>query len=142
MCAILNQSIAGTNIVYIDVPTTGGELSAGTSFKVTEALAVESPGAQDTERVKAGPVTLRWADDSSEDGYELTVYDALGNLVHENKDVPRVTGNPSVTYALDASAFKVGMIYQFKAKSWRSTRTSRSYISSTEDLRGVFEISP
>lgn len=135
-----DEAIAGTSVVFVDV-TAGGTVQLEQSFKVTEALAVEGPGAENVEQMAAGMLPLRWADDSSEDGYELRVYDALGTLVHEDLGVPRVSGGAGVSYMLDATRYQPGMIYQFRVKSWRESRGKRSYISATEDLRGVFELS-
>lgn len=135
-----DEAIAGTSVVFVDVAA-GADVQLDQSFKVTEALAVESPGAEHVEQMAAGMLPLRWADDSSEDGYELRVYDALGTLVHEDLNVPRVSGGAGVSYMLDATSYEHGMIYQFRVKSWREARGKRSYISATEDLRGVFELS-
>jgi hypothetical protein len=107
-------------------------------FKITGALDVVGPGAKDPEVVK-GDVTFEWADDSSEDGYELTVLDTFGNEVWKDTEVPRVTGSASVTLAYGGPALTAGY-YQFRAVSWRSDKKSmaRTYISATEDLKGVF----
>jgi hypothetical protein len=78
---------------------------------------------------------LRWADDSSEDNYEVVVFDALGNKVWEDLEVPRVTGNAEVTVAY-AGPVTPGMYYQFRATSIKDGVP----ISRTEDLRGVFVI--
>lgn len=131
-----DEGISGTDVVFIDVAAE--DIALETSFKVTEALRVVSPGADGLESITAAP-TLIWADDSSEDGYELRVYDAFGDLVFEDLDVPRVTGSDNVEYPLELS-FENGMVYQFRAYSWREQGGSgeRSYISSSEDLLGVF----
>jgi len=139
-----DMSIAGTDIVFVTVPATGAAVTLEQSFKVTGALDVVSPGAQGVEEVTAGPLMLRWADDSSEDGYELRVYDALGTLVHEERSVPRVTGGGNVSYVLDtsdATKYPAGMILQFRATSYSTTpQGARTYLSSTEDLKGVFQM--
>ncbi|MFK8001296.1 MAG: hypothetical protein AB8H86_17000 [Polyangiales bacterium] len=131
-----DEGISGTDIVFIDVAAE--DITLDTSFKVTEALRVVSPGAEGLERITAAP-TLMWADDSSEDGYELRVYNAFGDLVFEDLDVPRVNGSDNVEYPLELS-FESGMVYQFRAYSWREQGGSgeRTYISSSEDLLGVF----
>jgi hypothetical protein len=135
-------SIAGTDIVFVDVGSDGAPVTLSTSFKVTGALAIMSPGAQGVEEVAAGMINLSWADDSSEDGYELRVYDAFGAVVHENTMIAGVSGGDKVQYALDASKFAPGMLYQFRVWSFRSKpkQTMRSYISASEDLCGVFQI--
>ena len=53
--------------------------------------------------------------------------------------MPRVNGSDNVEYPLELS-FESGMVYQFRAYSWREQGGSgeRSYISSSEDLLGVF----
>jgi hypothetical protein len=136
-----DESISGTDVVFVDVAA-GQQVSLDQGFKVTEALPIQVPGAEGVEQMSAGMLRLSWGDDSSEDGYELRVYDALGNLVHENLGVPRVSGGASVSYTLDATAYKPGMFYQLRVKSWRDSKGKRSYISASEDLRGVFEIMP
>jgi hypothetical protein len=137
-----DQSIAGTDIVFVDVGSAGSPVTLAQSFKVTGALAVISPGAQDVEEMPLGTINLTWADDSSENGYELRVYDALGTLVHENNMIPSVTGSDKVQYALEAANFAPGMLYQFRVWSWRTKarQTTRTYIAASEDLRGAFKI--
>jgi hypothetical protein len=135
-------SIAGTDIVFVDVGTTGAPVSLSQSFKVTGSLAVGAPGADGVEELPAGTIDLSWADDSSENGYELRVYDAFGTLVHENTMIPSESGTEKVSYVLDGASFVPGMLYQFRVWSWRMAQKQmkRSYISATEDLRGVFQI--
>ncbi len=134
-----DEGISGTDVVFVDVGAAGAAVSLDQGFKVTAALGVVSPGASGVELVAAGNLPLRWQDDSSEDGYELRVYDALGELVHENLTIARVTGAEEVSYTLDASSYKPGMLYQFRVWSFRD-KVGRGYISASEDLRGVFEI--
>ncbi|RLB56641.1 MAG: hypothetical protein DRJ42_02745 [Deltaproteobacteria bacterium] len=132
-----DESIAGTDIVRIDV---AGDLDIADSFKVTEALAVVSPGA-DTIEVITGDPTFVWADDSSEDGYELRVYDSFGEIVHENTMIPGVSGSSDVSYTWTGAALEVGLVYQFRAWSFREPPSgTRTFISATEDLRGVFAV--
>lgn len=137
-----DQSIAGTDIVFVDVGSAGSPVTLAQNFKVTGALAVISPGAQDIEQMPLGTINLTWADDSSENGYELRVYDALGTVVHENTMIPSVSGGDKVQYPLDAASFAPGMLYQFRVWSWRTKahQTARTYIAASEDLRGAFEI--
>lgn len=135
-----DTSIAGTEIVHFEVPAAGGTVSLGDGFKVTEALAVVSPGADGLEVIAAGDPTFVWADDSSEDGYEVRVYDALGALVHEDTMVPRVTGAGNVSYTWSGASLTPGMIYQFRALSFTVDRDgAHVYLSATEDLRGAFQ---
>ena len=108
-----DESIGGTDIVHIEVA--GSDVTTDKSFKITEALAVISPGAYTLEVIDTGEPTFIWADDSSEKGYELRVYDAFGELVHEDTDVPLVSGPDRVTYTWTNAALQAGMIYQFRA---------------------------
>ncbi len=126
-----DEGIAGTDIPEITVA--GDRVSVDQSFKITESLAVVSPGAETPEIVEATP-TFVFADDSSEDGYQVVVYDAFGDLVWENLEVPRVTGNKNVEVPYEGPALRSGMYYQFRATSFKDG----SAISRTEDLRGVF----
>ena len=133
-----DTNIGGTDLVYVDVPEAGGRVSLPESFKVTGALTTISPGAETLEIVGATP-TFTWADDSSEDGYDLRVFDAFGALTYEALGLPRVTGSSSVTHTYAGPALVPGMIYQFRVLSWRE-RGGRTPISATEDLRGVFQV--
>jgi hypothetical protein len=129
-----DTSIAGTQIVHIQV-TSGNNTTLPTSFKVTGALDVISPGKDSPEAVTAAPV-LTWVDDSSEDGYTVVVYDAFGNVAWGPTNLPKFTGsNPSIQYT---GPLDKGMFYQFKATSWRNSGTGTTNISNTEDIRGVF----
>jgi hypothetical protein len=125
-----DTSIGGTDIVHVEV--TGSSVSLE-GFKVTGALAVVSPGADEPEAVPA-TFDLSWEDDSSEDTYDLTVHDALGELTWEQTGVPGVTGNMAVVVPYAGPALMPGMFYQFRAVSIKDGVP----ISATEDLRGVF----
>jgi hypothetical protein len=134
-----DSSIGGTAIQHISV---GSDVVDVTSFKITGALAVVAPGAEDPEAVAADGLSFQWADDSSEDGYELTVLDTFGTEVWKDTEVPRVTGSANVTHAYGGPELTLGY-YQFRAVSWREDKgaaAGRVYISATEDLRGVFII--
>jgi hypothetical protein len=139
-----DMAIAGTAIQHIEVPAAGGQVPLAESFKVTGALDVVGPGADGVEVISTAMPTLEWADDSSEDGYEVRVYDAFGNMVFEDTNIASVSGGGSVRYPWTSASLTPGMIYQFRATSWRTghTGTARTYISATEDLRGVFEYQP
>ncbi len=128
-------SIAGTDLQEITVMS-GQDTIVDASFKITEALAVIGPGAETPEAITAAP-SFQWGDDSSEDYYSLQVYDAIGTLVLDEPMVPRVTGNPAVTFPFDGELM-AGMYYQFRATSWKDGQP----ISRTEDQRGVFVYSP
>ncbi len=131
-----DAGIGGTEVIRIDVSGTDVDLDV---FKVTAALEVIMPGADTIETISGDP-TFEWADDSSEDGYELRVYDAFGEVVHENTMIPSVSGAATVTYTWSGAMLDAGMIYQFRAWSYRDRTGARSYISATEDLRGVFRV--
>lgn len=135
-----DSGIAGTDIQAITVPTSG-TASVPESFKVTGALAVLGPGVEVPEVVTTPPM-LRWADDSSEDRYELRVFDALGTIVWEDLAVPGQSGGSAVEVAYGGPALQAGMYYQFRATSIRETANKTSPISRTEDLRGVFVFMP
>jgi hypothetical protein len=131
-----DESIGGTELQHV---TVAGAAVDVPGFKITGALDVVGPGAEAPEPVTAD-ITFEWADDSSEDGYELTVLDTFGVEVWKDTDVPRVTGSATVTHAYAGDALAPGY-YQFRAVSWREekgTAGGRTYISATEDLKGVF----
>tara|TARA_R110002096_G_scaffold434832_1_gene658129 strand:- start:134595 stop:135980 length:1386 start_codon:yes stop_codon:yes gene_type:complete len=121
-------SIGGTSTLHIEV-TAGGNTEVE-GFKVTEALAVQSPGADGPEEVTGTP-TFRWEDDSSEDEYVVEVFNAFGEIIW-NTSIPGSSGqDPSVVY--DGPALESGHYYQFRATSFKGAALSR-----TEDLKGVF----
>ena len=126
-----DTSIGGTEIVHITV--SGADLPVAESFKVTGALAVVSPGASALEEVSGTP-TFVFEDDSSEDSYEVRLFDALGAKIWEDLEVPRVTGSENVSVEYGGPALTPGMIYQFRATSQKDGTP----ISQTEDLKGVF----
>jgi hypothetical protein len=128
-------SIAGTELVEITVA--GEDLAVETGFKVTGALEVFSPGADGPEVVSGTP-SFSWEDDSSEDGYDLVVFDARGAVVWSRDDVPGVSGSSSVDVDYEGPALEDGMYYQFRAISWSDGPQGLERKSATEDLRGVF----
>ncbi|HEY6556851.1 MAG TPA: carboxypeptidase-like regulatory domain-containing protein [Polyangiaceae bacterium] len=125
-----DTSIGGTDVQRIEV---AGAAVTVPGFKITGALAVLSPGAETTDSVSGTP-EFTWEDDSSEDSYEVLVFDALGNSVWATTgNFDPGGGRPaSVTYA--GPALSSGMIYQFRATSLKDGVP----ISRTEDLKGVF----
>lgn len=136
-----DTSIGGTAIVHFEVTAAGGTVVLGEGFKVTGALEVVAPGADGLSLLPLADPTFEWVDDSSEDGYEVRVFDALGALVHENTLVPRVTGAGTVSYTWTGATLRSGMVYQFRALSFSTARDgTHVYLSATEDLRGTFEI--
>lgn len=130
-----DTGIGGTGIPEIEVG--GSDVAVSESFKITQALAVVSPGAQAPEVVD-GPPVFRWVDDSSEDFYTVVVHDAFGSLIWEDNAVPRVTGMTHVEVMYAGPALTDGMYYQFRATSMRDRNDGATPISRTEDLRGVF----
>jgi len=134
-----DQSIGGTAIVTIDMPPGDGNdtLTLSEGFKVTEALNIVGPGANGPEQVDSLTPVFEWADDSSEDGYEIRVFDAFGNLVWTD-EIGSVTGSATVTHAYAGPALEPGVFYQFRVTSFRDRTGGRSFISTTEDLEGVF----
>lgn len=133
-----DTAIGGTAIQTLSV---GSQAVSVDGFKITGALQVISPGADGPQPVVGAP-TFHWMDDSSEDGYEVTVYDTFGNAVFSDPDVPRVTGSADVSLTYGGPTLTPGY-YQFRAVSWRAgkgTGTPRTYISATEDLKGVFVV--
>jgi len=131
-----DTSIGGTTIQHVTVGV-GESGVMDQSFKVTEHLAILGPGAETPERVSGLP-TFSWADDSSEDRYELELYTALGELVWEQRAIPSGRG-ASVDLSYAGPALVAGMIYQFRVTSFRDGRGESTAISKSEDLRGVFE---
>jgi hypothetical protein len=128
-----DTAIGGTAIQEV---TVAGANAAAGSFKVTGALAVTSPGANGPEVVSTAAPQFVWADDSSEDGYDLRVFDGYGKEIWTTS-LPSVTGKGSVTATYAGPTLTAGY-YQFRAASFRTKTGSKTYISMTEDLRGVF----
>jgi hypothetical protein len=133
-----DPNIAGTQIVTVAMPAPAMPMSLDDSFKITEALAVISPGADEPEAVSGTP-TFRWADDSSEEFYTVVVYDAFGNLTWETEVEGASGDDVEVEYGGDA--LESGMYYQWRATSWKQAGNAEpGPISTTEDLRGVFYV--
>ncbi len=122
-------SISGTATLHIEVAA--GETTVVEGFKITEALEVFGPGAVAAEAV-TGPPTLSWKDDSSEDQYNVVVFDAFGEAIWDTS-IDGVSGSdPSVVY--EGPDLEPGMFYQFRATSLKDGTP----LSATEDLKGVF----
>jgi hypothetical protein len=132
-----DTSIGGTQIQRIEVGPAGRTVSLSASFKITGALAVVSPGAGEAPDTVTGTPTFVFADDSSEDGYAIEVFDSTGTLVWSKPDLPRVTGSATVSVPYAGPALTSGAFYWFRATSWRNARVP---ISQTEDLKGVFRM--
>jgi hypothetical protein len=134
-----DENIAGTQIVHIEVPdpATGNSITLSQGFKITGALAVVSPGADGPEQVNSPTPTFVWGDDSSEDGYTIRVFDAFGAKIWET-EIGSITGSATVNVDYAGPPLVAGMFYQFRVTSFRERSGSRSSISTTEDLKGVF----
>jgi hypothetical protein len=130
-----DTNIGGTQIVEVTVA--GNAVSLPESFKITEALAVVSPGGGDEPTGIVGIPTLIWADDSSEDYYSVEVFDSSGNIIWSDPDVPGVSGSSTVSVVYGGPSLQPGRTYQFRATSWRDSGGEVRPISVTEDLRGV-----
>jgi hypothetical protein len=129
-----DHCIAGTADVHVEVAE-GQATATPTTFKVTGALAVASPGAVMAEALTAAP-TFHWADDSSEDLYLVEVFDAFGRRTWM-ATMPGVSGSsPSMVYG--GAALQTGMYYQWRVTSSRSKSATQCELSRSEDLRGVF----
>lgn len=128
-----DTTIGGTATQIIDVAN--GAVTV-TGFKITGALDVKSPGAAGPEPVTGAP-TFVFEDDSSEDGYEVVVYDTFGKEIWRKADVPSVSGGGTVSVPYGGPALTAGQYYQFRAFSFRD-KGGKTYISATEDLKGVF----
>jgi hypothetical protein len=134
-----DQSISGTQIVHLTVPDPeqGNDLTISNGFKITEALTIIGPGGDGPEEITTETPTLEWADDSSEDGYVVSIFDAFGNQVWSTELGP-VSGSATITLTYAGPPLEIGMFYQFKATSFRERNNVRTAISTTEGLRGVF----
>jgi len=135
-----DQTIGGTRIVRIEVPdpAMGNAVTLSEGFKVTEALAVVTPGAEGPEEVTTPTPVFEWEDDSSEEGYEVRVFDAFGNEIF-SEEIGPVSGSATVSHTYAGPALEPGMFYQFRVTSFREKTGDRTAISSTEDLKGVFQ---
>lgn len=127
-----DTGIGGTAILHITVA--GKDVALSDPFKVTGALDVVSPGAKAMETVSGTP-SFSFAKDPSADHYEVRIFDALGNQVWEDTQVPPSSGSKPVVVAYGGPALTSGMIYQFRAVSIGKDGVP---ISMTEDLKGVF----
>jgi len=134
-----DTNIAGTEIVHITVDGSEATYDISESFKITQALETIAPGVDGPEAVTEAPV-LEWGDDSSEDWYDVRVFDAFGEEVWTALELPSVSGGgvASVQYE---GPLDPGMYYQFRVTSWRMPGNGDAApISATEDLRGVFYV--
>lgn len=146
--------ISGTKIIEIGV--TNGQITSSESLdnpiKITGALEVIAP--TPNQAVSATP-TLTWEDDSSETGYEIIVYDSLGQVVWDARiDGVSGSGTVSVTYGqavleevTPPAPLQSGGFYQFHVISLKPATSGQcsnisdyTGISQTEDLKGAFQV--
>lgn len=126
-----DSCISGTAIIH-QTFAAGQTVDLSDGFKITEALNVITPGSSTPEAITTSTPTFMWEDDSSEDQYDVVVFDTFGNQIW-NTTIPGTSGtNPSVTYA--GPALEPGMYYQFRVTSSKAG----CELSQTEDLKGVF----
>jgi hypothetical protein len=135
-----DQTIGGTQIVRIEVPDpfSGNVVELGEGFKVTGALGVTAPGADGPEEVFTPTPRFVWEDDSSEEGYDIRVFNAFGDEIWSDRLGP-VTGSATVSHTYAGPPLEQGMFYQFRATSFRDKNDQETAISTTEDLMGVFQ---
>jgi hypothetical protein len=124
------SSIGGTAIVRQQV-TAGQDVAIATKFKVTGAVDLVSPGAMGAEAVTGTPV-FKWVDDSSEDRYEVTVFDSYGTMIWQGGTPKNVA---MLTYG--GPALEAGMYYQFRV---RSVKAPSETVARSEELKGVFYV--
>lgn len=127
-----DTSIGGTELVTITVE--GADLPIAESFKVTGALDVFTPKADQIEELSADGLVFEWEDDSSEDGYLVQLFDALGTQVWSTEGDFDPGGSKPASVAYDGPGLEAGMYYQLRATSIKDGVP----ISRTEDLEGVF----
>jgi hypothetical protein len=125
-----DTSIGNTATLHVTVAA--APLDAG-NFKITEALAVVAPGATAADMVNSPP-TFVWVDDSSEDHYEVHVFDTFGTEIWGDANVASPKGGMSVSIAYGGPALVSSRYYQFRATSMKGAVP----ITRTEDLLGVF----
>jgi len=131
-----------TDFVTIDVTgtfTLGPKPPPGPNvdLKVTAALPTISPGAEALEPVTTKP-KLVWGDDSSEDYYDVRVFDAFGDEVWSSLMLPGVSRSATASVQYEGP-LEPGMYYHFRVTSWRAPDgEDPAPIATTEDLRGVF----
>lgn len=126
-----DTTIGGTTILRQTLAP-GQNLTLAESFKITGALDFLPPLGLEPLGVTAAP-TISWEDDSSEDAYELVVYDALGEEVWRHTEPGHSGSDPAVPYG---GPLQPGMYYQAKIRSLKSGTP----ISQTEDLAGIFHV--
>jgi len=127
------SATGGTAIVHQEVaPAIDTPIS--TTFKVTGAVDLVSPGAMAPEMVTGTP-TFKWVRDPSADRYDVTVFDSYGNIAWMASTMP----GSVVTLTYAGPALVSGRYYQFRVRSVKTTGGEQT-ISRSEDLLGVFYV--
>jgi hypothetical protein len=134
-----DEGIAGTDVVFIEVTGDGGVVEAG-NFKVTQAIEIFEPGATQMDVIDDPTPTFVFANMPSISHYELRVFNAFGELVHEALNVPDPAGGETVEHTYAGDPLEDGMIYQFRVLA--VALVSLDYRNATEDLLGVFQYDP
>jgi hypothetical protein len=108
----------------------GNTIDAG-SFKVTDAVDMTQP---DANQQVAGTPTFSWSEYPQTSHYLVQVFDGDGNTIWALDNIPRST---SLTYA--GPALQPGLFYQWRITSFAQSAGTPRPISSSEDLRGVWQ---
>jgi len=130
-----DPNISGTQIVHFTMPEDGSYSRDIDAFKITGALGIISPGAGDTPEAVSDLIEVVFQDDSSEDQYDIILYNMYGDTLWE-KSIPGQSGGSNVNVSYDGPALENGMYYQWKVASYRKGGP----ISTSEDLKGIFYI--
>jgi hypothetical protein len=145
------QQLPRPILVNLPADAPGGTLAVGT-FKITGDVGIVAPGtgAPDEAPVPAAGLTLRWMDDSGEDFYGISMTDAYGVRIWGS--APSTTVEPTVkadknatSIAYTGPALTPGQTYWWRVDSYKCLNnqtpcTLMKEISTSEDLRGVFDV--
>lgn len=131
-----NTNTAGTEIQYVTV--SNGTANRETTFKVTNAITVISPGAGDGLEDAAATPTFKWQPYPSARSYRVQVFDTFGIEQWNSGSLFDLasSGEVSLTYG-GTNALVPGQIYQWRATAYA---TAGQPISQTEDLKGLFRV--
>lgn len=128
-----DPSIGGTNLQEVTLAA-GEAVAVQAGFKITAAIEVVAPGAEEPTEVGTAP-SFEFVDDASEKGYLVRVFDVFGEIVWENAMIPGVQGATTVKVTYGGPALTPGLYYQFRVLSLDGSGLP---LAATEDLRGVF----